>query len=123
RGCRRGLRVRWRRPCPWLSWRCSPSEALHYRSGATHTTRRSHARSATPREGAMTDTELLGLGGRAALVTGAGMGIGKACALMLARAGARLVVADRDLTAGGRDRRARRNRPRAGYRRTRARRG
>jgi len=47
----------------------------------------------------MTDTELLGLGGRAALVTGAGMGIGKACALMLARAGARLVVADRDLTA------------------------
>jgi NAD(P)-dependent dehydrogenase (short-subunit alcohol dehydrogenase family) len=47
----------------------------------------------------MMDAELLGLRGRAALVTGAGMGIGKACALLLARAGARLVVADRDLAS------------------------
>jgi NAD(P)-dependent dehydrogenase (short-subunit alcohol dehydrogenase family) len=37
---------------------------------------------------------LLGLSGKVALVTGAGLGIGKGCALMLARAGADLAIAD-----------------------------
>jgi 3-hydroxybutyrate dehydrogenase len=41
----------------------------------------------------------LDLAGRAAVVTGAGSGIGRACALRLARAGARLVVVDRDEVA------------------------
>jgi NAD(P)-dependent dehydrogenase (short-subunit alcohol dehydrogenase family) len=42
----------------------------------------------------------LELDGKVALVTGAGMGIGAASALMLARAGARLLVAEIDATAG-----------------------
>jgi 3-hydroxybutyrate dehydrogenase len=41
----------------------------------------------------------LDLAGRTAVVTGAGSGIGRACALRLARAGARLVVVDRDEVA------------------------
>lgn len=41
------------------------------------------------------------LDGRAALVTGAGAGIGRAIALTLARAGARVAVVDLDASAGG----------------------
>ena len=41
----------------------------------------------------------LDLTGRTAVVTGAGNGIGRACALRLARAGARLVAVDRDEVA------------------------
>jgi NAD(P)-dependent dehydrogenase (short-subunit alcohol dehydrogenase family) len=40
------------------------------------------------------------LSGRVAIVTGAAMGIGKACALALARSGASVVLADIDATAG-----------------------
>ena len=40
------------------------------------------------------------LQGRVAIVTGAAMGIGKACAVALARAGASIVLADIDATAG-----------------------
>ena len=40
--------------------------------------------------------------GRGALVTGAGSGIGEACAVMLAERGARVVVADIDSAAGER---------------------
>src|SRR5437879_3667989 len=49
----------------------------------------------------MTEAQVvhLDLAGRTAVVTGAGSGIGRACALRLARAGARLVVVDRDEVA------------------------
>lgn len=42
------------------------------------------------------DTDLFGLDGKAALVVGGGFGIGRASALLLARAGADVVVADLD---------------------------
>jgi NAD(P)-dependent dehydrogenase (short-subunit alcohol dehydrogenase family) len=45
----------------------------------------------------LTDSEL---NGRVAIVTGAAMGIGKACAAALARAGARVVLADINAEAG-----------------------
>ncbi len=45
----------------------------------------------------MTDHDL---SGRVAIVTGAAMGIGKACALALARSGASVVLADIDVVAG-----------------------
>lgn len=45
---------------------------------------------------------LTNLEGRSALVTGAGSGIGAACAALLAREGARVVVADLDLAAAER---------------------
>jgi NAD(P)-dependent dehydrogenase (short-subunit alcohol dehydrogenase family) len=45
----------------------------------------------------LTDSEL---NGRVAIVTGAAMGIGKACAVALARAGARVVLADINAEAG-----------------------
>lgn len=41
------------------------------------------------------------LGGKTAIVTGAGQGIGLACAEALAEAGARVVIADRDPAAAG----------------------
>jgi NAD(P)-dependent dehydrogenase (short-subunit alcohol dehydrogenase family) len=41
------------------------------------------------------------LEGKVALVAGGGMGIGRACALLFAREGARIVVADIDPVAGG----------------------
>lgn len=41
----------------------------------------------------------LGLDGHAALVTGAGMGIGRAIAIWLARAGCHVALADKDVTA------------------------
>lgn len=40
---------------------------------------------------------LFSLAGKVAVITGAASGIGKACALLFARAGARVVVADKDL--------------------------
>ncbi len=43
-----------------------------------------------------------GLAGKAAIVTGAGSGIGEACAVMLAKRGARVLVADVDLAAAER---------------------
>lgn len=44
------------------------------------------------------ETSLLGLRGKVALVTGGGAGIGRATADLLARAGARVVVAEKDAT-------------------------
>jgi NAD(P)-dependent dehydrogenase (short-subunit alcohol dehydrogenase family) len=44
------------------------------------------------------------LNGRVAIVTGAAMGIGKACAVALSRAGARVVLADIDPAAGEKSR-------------------
>jgi len=47
----------------------------------------------------MDANELFGLNGAAAIVTGAGSGIGRACALMLARLGASICVVERDDTS------------------------
>ena len=44
----------------------------------------------------------LGLGGRASIVTGAGSGIGRACALLLAQLGSAVCVVDRDARAANR---------------------
>ncbi len=49
---------------------------------------------------------LFGLGGSAAIVTGAGSGIGRACALLLARLGCGICVVDRDAEAAERTLRA-----------------
>src|SRR3972149_4940024 len=44
----------------------------------------------------------LGLGGTASIVTGAGSGIGRACALLLAQLGSAVCVVDRDVRAANR---------------------
>ncbi len=48
----------------------------------------------------MSDLSLFELSGRKALVTGGAVGIGRGCALALARAGADVAVVDRDAAAG-----------------------
>ncbi|SDZ33106.1 3-hydroxybutyrate dehydrogenase [Micromonospora pattaloongensis] len=56
----------------------------------------------TAQSGTVPHVVALDLAGRTALVTGGGSGIGRACALRLAAAGATVVVVDRDLGAAQR---------------------
>src|SRR3569623_451469 len=82
-----------RLPSSRKSWRAFTAPRTGRRASRPSST------SATPnsKEPELTDTELDGC---VAIVTGAAMGIGKACANALARAGAAGVLADIDAAAG-----------------------
>src|SRR5262249_34976500 len=99
----RPLRVRWQ-PCPCRCPALLRRRGTHYRSSPTRTTRRRHVivdvRDAA--EVRVMDSDLLRPPGRGAPLPAAGLGSGRGCALLLARAGAHVVVADRELASSER---------------------